>query len=148
MSLVIFKTVFSNMMIEENNGKITKILFTKRKLKSTKNSNLLKAKKEILEYLNQQRMRFSFLIEPSGTDFQKKVWKQISTIKYGQTATYSDVAKKVNNAPRAVGNACGANPCLLIIPCHRVISKSGNIGGFSSFGGIVQKDRLLSLEVN
>ena len=127
MSLVIFKTVFSNMMIEENNGKITKILFTKRKLKSTKNSNLLKAKKEILEYLNQQRMRFSFLIEPSGTDFQKKVWKQIS---------------------RAVGNACGANPCLLIIPCHRVISKSGNIGGFSSFGGIVQKDRLLSLEVN
>ena len=105
-------------MIEENNGKITKILFTKRKLKSTKNSNLLKAKKEI------------------------------STIKYGQTATYSDVAKKVNNAPRAVGNACGANPCLLIIPCHRVISKSGNIGGFSSFGGIVQKDRLLSLEVN
>ena len=148
MSYVIFKTRFSNMMIEESGGKITKIQFTRQKLKATKDHKLLKAKKEILEYLNQHRIKFSFLIDPHGTEFQKKVWKQISNIRYGKTATYSDIAKKINNSPRAVGNACGANPCLLIIPCHRIIAKSGNIGGFSAFGGIVQKDKLLSLEVN
>ena len=148
MSYVIFKTRFSNMMVEESDGKITKIQFTRQKIKATKNYKLLKAKKEILEYFSNQRMKFSFLINPCGTEFQKKVWKQISIIRYGKTATYSDIAKKINNSPRAVGNACGANPCLLIIPCHRIIAKSGNIGGFSAFGGIVQKDKLLSLEVN
>ena len=58
----------------------------------------------------------------------------------------TSIAKKIKTSPRAVGNACGANKCLLIIPCHRIISKSKKNGGFSSFGGMVHKDLLLSLE--
>ena len=148
MASCIFKSSYSNIFIEEKHGKIKKIQFTKKKEKATTNSILIKTKKQILEYLNQKRTSFSFEIDPEGTRFQKQVWKKISLIGYGKTLSYSDIAKKINNSPRAVGNACGANPCLLVIPCHRVISKSGNTGGFSSFGGIVQKERLLSLEIN
>ena len=148
MASCIFKSSYSNIFIEEQNGKIKKIQFTKKKEQGTTNSILIKTKKQILEYLNQKRTSFSFEIHPEGTKFQKQVWKKISLIRYGKTSSYSDIAKKINNSPRAVGNACGANPCLLVIPCHRVISKSGNTGGFSSFGGIVQKERLLSLEIN
>lgn len=148
MASCIFKSSYSNVFIEEKHGKIKKIQFTKKKEKATTNSILIKTKKQILEYLNQKRTSFSFEIDPEGTRFQKQVWKKIALIGYGKTLSYSDIAKKINNSPRAVGNACGANPCLLVIPCHRVISKSGNTGGFSSFGGIVQKERLLSLEIN
>ena len=148
MASCIFKSSYSNVFIEEQNGKIKKIQFTKKKEQKTTNPILIKTKKQILEYLNQKRTSFSFEIHPEGTKFQKQVWKKISLIGYGKTLSYSDIAKKINNSPRAVGNACGANPCLLVIPCHRVISKSGNTGGFSSFGGIVQKERLLSLEIN
>ena len=148
MASCIFKSSYSNVFIEEQNGKIKKIQFTKKKEQKTTNPILIKTKKQILEYLNQKRTSFSFEIHPEGTKFQKQVWKKISLIGYGKTSSYSDIAKKINNSPRAVGNACGANPCLLVIPCHRVISKSGNTGGFSSFGGIVQKERLLSLEIN
>ena len=56
------------------------------------------------------------------------------------------IANKINTSPRAVGNACGANKCLLIIPCHRVLSKNNGRSGYSSFGGLVHKDRLLKLE--
>lgn len=148
MANCIFKSPCSNVLIEERNGKIKEIRFTKRKIKPTKNSSLKKMKVQILEYLKQRRTRFSLKVEPDGTDFQKKVWKQISLVEYGKTASYSDIAKKMNNSPRAVGNACGANPCLLVIPCHRIISKSGNLSGFSSFGGIVRKSLLISLEAN
>ena len=141
MANCIFKSPCSNVLIEERNGKIKEIRFTKRKIKPTKNSSLKKMKVQILEYLKQRRTRFSLKVEPDGTDFQKKVWKQISLVEYGKT-------KKMNNSPRAVGNACGANPCLLVIPCHRIISKSGNLSGFSSFGGIVRKSLLISLEAN
>ncbi len=148
MTCVIFKTRFSNILIEETDGKIIKIQFTKQKVKPTTNLILLKAKTQIIEYLDKRRISFSFTINPNGTKFQKSVWDEISLIKYGQTISYSSLAKKIKSSPRPVGNACGANPCLLIIPCHRVIAKSGKIGGFSSFGGIVHKDLLLSLEKN
>ena len=148
MPICIFRSPFSNVLIEEINGRIKKIQFTKKNLLFTKNPILKKAKKQILEYLSQKRTQFTLKIEPDGTDFQKKVWGKILLISYGKTKSYSDIAKKIKNSPRAVGNACGANPCLLVIPCHRVIRKSGNLGGFSSFGGIVQKDLLLSLETS
>jgi methylated-DNA-[protein]-cysteine S-methyltransferase len=65
-----------------------------------------------------------------GTDFQKRVWSELQKIPVGKVVTYGDLAKKLKTSPRAVGNACRANPILIIIPCHRVVGKN-SLGGFS-----------------
>jgi methylated-DNA-[protein]-cysteine S-methyltransferase len=78
--------------------------------------------------------------------YQKKVWKELQRIPYGQSVYYSSIAERIRSSPRAVGNACGANKCLLIIPCHRVISKNIKGSNISSFGGLVHKNNILLLE--
>ena len=82
----------------------------------------------------------------SGTDFQKSVWKKMTKIPYGKTKSYGQIAKQLRKpgAARAVGTACGANPVLLAIPCHRVVGSNG-LGGFSG-GGLPVKRLLLDLE--
>lgn len=82
-----------------------------------------------------------------GTPLQRAVWLELSRLRYGETISYSMLAEKVGfpRAVRAVASACGANPLPLVIPCHRVISKDGSLGGFS-LGGLDVKERLLSLE--
>lgn len=82
-----------------------------------------------------------------GTALQRMVWLELSRLRYGETISYSNLAEKVGfpRAVRAVASACGANPIPLVIPCHRVISKDGSLGGFS-LGGLEVKERLLSLE--
>ncbi|MDD3237736.1 MAG: methylated-DNA--[protein]-cysteine S-methyltransferase [Candidatus Gastranaerophilales bacterium] len=103
--------------------------------------------KQIEEYLNVKRENFEIPIEISfGTVFQQKVWQEISLIPYGTTISYADLAKKigVEKASRAVGNATGKNPVPIIIPCHRVISSTGKIGGFSL--AIEVKKYLLKIE--
>ncbi len=83
----------------------------------------------------------------AGTDFQKRVWSVLSRIPYGKTMSYSDVASELPSmAIRAVGTACGKNNLPIIIPCHRVISKNGSLGGFSA--GIKWKKFLLECEKN
>ncbi|MDD2961002.1 MAG: methylated-DNA--[protein]-cysteine S-methyltransferase [Muribaculaceae bacterium] len=81
-----------------------------------------------------------------GTEFQKKVWLALRKIKYGNTSSYSAIASQIgcNKGYQAVGNAIGMNPILIIIPCHRIIAKTGNISGFSA--GIEIKRFLLKLE--
>ena len=81
-----------------------------------------------------------------GTEFQIKVWKEISKIPYGETRTYKDIAVAIGrpNSSRAVANACGKNPYVPEIPCHRVIKSSGDLGGYK--GGISIKKYLLNLE--
>ena len=84
----------------------------------------------------------------SGTEFQIKVWKEISKIPYGETRTYKDLAIAIGkpNSSRAVANACGKNPYPVLIPCHRVIRSDGKIGGYSGPGGASQKKKLLLKE--
>ena len=79
---------------------------------------------------------------------QIKIWNELSKIKYGQTKSYSEIAKKIKTSPRYVGNVCGQNNLLFIIPCHRVIKSDGSLGGFSGLGGIKLKKKLLNLEIN
>ena len=74
---------------------------------------------------------FTLPLHPSGTAFQRRVWEQISAIPSHQTRTYGELAKALHNAPRAVGQACGANPFPLAVPCHRVIATGGGLGGFA-----------------
>ena len=83
-----------------------------------------------------------------GTEFQIKVWEEISKIPYGETRTYKDLAIALGkpNSFRAVANACGKNPYPPIIPCHRVIRTDGKLGGYSGKGGIKTKKKLLQQE--
>ena len=103
-------------------------------------------KTQLNEYFSGQRKQFDIKINPEGTEFQKQVWQNLLTIPYGETKSYSDIALSIGhkNAQRAIGSACSKNPIILIIPCHRVISKNGNTGGFA-YGKSV-KQQLLKLE--
>ena len=85
-----------------------------------------------------------------GTEFQKKVWKEILKIPKGQIRTYKDIAKLIGspNSSRAVANACGKNPYPIHIPCHRVIRSDGTLGGYSATGGKEKKKKLLEQELN
>ena len=84
----------------------------------------------------------------NGTKFQISVWNEIKKIPKGQTKTYKDIALalKKPKSSRAVANACGKNPLLIEIPCHRVIRSDGKLGGYSGKGGINQKRKLLKEE--
>ena len=101
---------------------------------------------QLNEYFSGKRQNFNIKIKPEGTEFQKLVWKELQKIPYGKTKNYSEIAVAIGKpkAQRAVGSACNKNPILLIIPCHRVISKNGNIGGFA-YGNTV-KQKLVELE--
>lgn len=103
-------------------------------------------KKQIDQYLIGTRTIFEIPLLLLGTDFQKQVWNELLNIKYGQTVSYLDIAKKIQNpkAIRAAASANGANAIALIIPCHRVIETSGELGGYG--GGLAIKKRLLNLE--
>ena len=83
-----------------------------------------------------------------GTEFQVKVWEEIAKIPYGETRTYKDIAVAIGrpNSSRAVANACGRNPYVPEIPCHRVIRSDGKLGGYSGEGGIKKKEKLLRVE--
>lgn len=80
-------------------------------------------------YSENPRHVFNLPCELRGTPFQQRVWQALQTIPPGQTLTYGELARQLGSAPRAVGQACGANPLPLIYPCHRVVSASG-LGGF------------------
>jgi methylated-DNA-[protein]-cysteine S-methyltransferase len=85
--------------------------------------------RQIERYLDDPRYRFNLPFDYRGSEFQCRVWREISKIASGKTKTYKDIALKLQNAPRAVGGACGRNRLPLLIPCHRVLGSNG-IGGF------------------
>ena len=101
---------------------------------------------QILQYIKGERQTLDFPFDYKGTPFQRDVWHALQQIPYGQTVSYSDVATKIGKptAVRAVASAIGANPVMVIIPCHRVIGKNGKLTGFR--GGLAMKERLLTLE--
>jgi methylated-DNA-[protein]-cysteine S-methyltransferase len=98
------------------------------------------------EYFSGQRKIFNIPLSANGTEFQIKVWQALTTIPYGQTWSYQDLANAINNpkAVRAVGLANGKNPISIIVPCHRVIGKNGKLTGYA--GGVERKAQLLELE--
>lgn len=107
---------------------------------------LLEAKKQLEEYFLGQRKVFNLPIGLWGTDFQRKVWLAVGKIPFGQTITYAKLAEQLGNpaAIRAVGTAIGANPILIILPCHRIIGSNGSLTGYA--GGLEKKKALLQLE--
>ena len=107
---------------------------------------LLEAKKQLEEYFLGQRKFFNLPIGLGGTDFQRKVWLAVGKIPFGKTTTYAKLAEQLGNpaAIRAVGTAIGANPLLIILPCHRIIGSNGSLTGYA--GGLDKKKALLELE--
>ena len=100
---------------------------------------------QLREYLDGSRAAFDLPLEPAGTPFQRRVWEELVQIPFGATVTYGDLARRVDcRSPRAVGQAVGRNPILILIPCHRVLAANGRLGGFSA--GLPVKEFLLNLE--
>ncbi len=101
---------------------------------------------QLQEYFNGQRTIFDLKLNPSGTDFQKKVWKELLNIPFGKTATYLDMAKRLGDPKciRAAASANGKNPLWIIVPCHRVIGSDGSLTGYA--GGLWRKKWLLDHE--
>ena len=89
------------------------------------------AVRQLRAYIADPAFEFGLPLRPAGTTFQRRVWEQISAIPTGQTHTYGQLAKNIKNAARAVGQACGANPYPVVVPCHRVVATGGGLGGFA-----------------
>lgn len=107
---------------------------------------LAEAVRQLREYFAGKRRDFDLPLALEGTDFQRKVWRKLQEIPYGETISYGELAKRVGNpkASRAVGSANGRNRIPIVIPCHRVIAGDGGLGGFG--GGLTTKEKLLAIE--
>ncbi len=108
--------------------------------------DLLECVTQLKAYFNKELKAFNLKLNPIGTVFQKKVWKQIETIPYGQTLSYLKLSKQIGDvkAIRAVANANGKNPLWIIVPCHRVLGSDGSLTGYA--GGLHRKQWLLNHE--
>ena len=103
-------------------------------------------KRQLEAYFGGRLTQFNLPIKQQGTDFQRKVWKELMNIPFGETISYGELARRVGNpnASRAVGLANGQNPISIIVPCHRVIGANGKLVGYG--GGLGRKEILLQLE--
>ncbi len=110
------------------------------------NAILEQAARELTEYFAGTRKKFTVTLAPQGTDFQMRVWQAMRKIPFGHTMSYGQLAAVVGSpaASRAVGAACGRNPLMILIPCHRVLASDGSLHGFG--GGLPMKEFLLKLE--
>jgi len=92
------------------------------------------AVKQVDEYFNKKRQTFSFSVKPEGTPFQQAVWKALLTVPFGEIQTYQYIVRTMGRTKgaRAVGQAIGKNPLLILVPCHRIIGSNGRLTGFTS----------------
>jgi methylated-DNA-[protein]-cysteine S-methyltransferase len=107
---------------------------------------LVETERQLKAYFAGTLDRFSLQLDFTGTDFQKEVWKALTTIPFGETRSYAEIARQIGNpsAVRAVGAANGKNPISIVAPCHRVIGSNGKLTGFA--GGLEAKAYLLGIE--
>ena len=136
------------LVIEGTRDFVTSIQYARSKSAEGKSCTLLNnARKELREYFAGRRTEFDVPFNLSmGTAFQRSVWMQMTTIAFGETTTYAELARHVGrpSAQRAVGRAVAANPLMIMIPCHRVLSAGGKLAGYR--GGLKSKEWLLQHE--
>ena len=138
-------TPVGTLSLFEDEGKIVVVEWGQAP-KGTETPLLTEAKAQLSAYFSAKLTKFDLPLDPYGTDFQKKVWQAMCEIPFGQTATYGEIAKKLDSSPRAVGGACGKNPIPIIIPCHRVVGSNGKLTGYSGGEGVETKIQLLRME--
>ncbi|PFE02987.1 cysteine methyltransferase [Bacillus cereus] len=132
--------------ITANDEGITSVIFVEKRKEENTSQIVEQCLAELDEYFHQKRTEFTVPLSAVGTPFQKNVWDALYTIPYGVSASYLDIAEKVGNtkAVRAIGGANSRNPISIIVPCHRVIGKSGKLVGYA--GGLWRKEWLLQHE--
>ena len=116
--------------------------------KQNESKILKKFKKNLLKFFDKKTTNIKIPYKLSGNKIQKKIWLELKKIGKGKTKSYGEIAKKYKLSPRHVGKICGQNKLVLLIPCHRVVRTDGNLGGFTSVGGIKLKRNLLEFEKN
>src|SRR5262245_9018336 len=126
------QTPFALVGVRTEDDQVAEIAFLSRDGKALSPRNRLaeRACGQIERYVGDPQFRFDLPLARCGTLFQRRVWGRISAIGAGRTRSYGELARELGSAPRAVGQACGANPLPLVVPCHRVLAASG-IGGFA-----------------
>ena len=135
-------------IVEENEKIIELNIYNEKKNNIIEKDTklLLETQKQLKEYFKGKRTKFEIPLNPKGTEFMKKVWKELLNIPYGEVRTYKEIAEKIGNskASRAVGMANNKNPIPIIIPCHRVIGSNNKLVGYAL--GLDMKKYLLDLE--
>jgi methylated-DNA-[protein]-cysteine S-methyltransferase len=106
---------------------------------------LVDACRQVGAYFAHERESFDLPLDPGGSEFERAVWRAMLAIPYGHTRTYGAIAAELGGMPQPVGQACGANPLPIVVPCHRVVAADG-LGGFSAAGGVETKVALLRHE--
>ena len=150
-----FDSPHGGMLIAASEKGITGVYFERQKYwparrdgwqHAPSNVHLRRAKKQLAEYFAGKRREFELELDPSGSEFQKRVWKAISDVPYGKTISYGELARRVGfpEGARAAGAATGRNPIGIVVPCHRIVGSNGKLTGYA--GGLDKKRALLALE--
>ncbi len=143
----IIPSTLGNILINSQEGCLSELRFTDESVTDELLDEVeSETKRQLDEYFAGNRKIFDIPIGLGGTDFQRKVWMAVNEIPFGQTTTYRKISQKLGNpaAIRAVGAAIGANPILIVLPCHRIIGTNGQLTGYA--GGLDRKRSLLDLE--
>ncbi|WP_075351591.1 methylated-DNA--[protein]-cysteine S-methyltransferase [Algoriphagus marinus] len=143
----IIPSPLGNILINTQEEMISELRFTEESVSpEVLEAVVLKAQEQLEEYFSGKRKVFNLPLAISGTAFQQRVWTAVNTIPFGETTSYLKLSQTLGNpaAIRAVGAAIGANPILVIIPCHRIIGTNGQLTGYA--GGLGRKEKLLELE--
>jgi methylated-DNA-[protein]-cysteine S-methyltransferase len=114
--------------------------------RDVRHTPLRQVRRELAEYFGGERKHFEIALAPKGTPFQRSVWKAISTVSFGKTISYGELARRAGcmGSARAAGAATGRNPISIIVPCHRIVGSNGSLTGYA--GGLDRKRALLALE--
>ncbi|MCV6586818.1 MAG: methylated-DNA--[protein]-cysteine S-methyltransferase [Marinibacterium sp.] len=142
-------TQFGRLIVTERDGAIVRLTWgdPDEILEQPATTPVLAAALDQLEaYAAGDLAQFDLPLQVDGSDFQRAVCAEMAAIPLGDTLTYGDIARRVGRSAQAVGQACGANPIPVIIPCHRVMGAGGRLTGFSGAGGVETKVALLRHE--
>ncbi len=143
-SVATLQTPFGKWGVEAVDGSITRLIWN-AKPNGEISPLLAEAIRQLDAYAKGRLQVFDLPLAPKGSIFQQKIFAEMLAIPFGQTVTYGEIAKNLDCPAQPVGQACGANPIPIIIPCHRVLAKN-SIGGFSGWGGVEGKIALLKHE--
>lgn len=145
-----FSSPIGNLLITSDGQVVISVCWAtespKAVISTAKDTILQQTIAELSAYFEGKLKQFSVPVNLSGTPLQKAVWQVMCEIPYGKTMTYGEVAQRLHTSPRVVGNACGANPIPIIVPCHRIVAANGKLGGYSGADGAETKRWLLKLE--
>lgn len=150
-----YESPYGRMLLVANDEGLCGVYFSGQKYypqvesplrRDAQHATLRRAKRELAEYFGGERKRFEVALAAEGTPFQHSVWNAISTVGFGQTISYAELARRAGcpGSARAAGAATGRNPIGIIVPCHRIVGANGSLTGYA--GGLDRKRALLALE--